>query len=245
MLKEITIYTDGACSGNPGPGGWAAALICGNDEKYLSGGAEMTTNNRMELLGVISALEAIKSENVVITIYSDSQYIVNAYNKNWIDKWKSCGWTRNGAELMNKDLWQRLDALVNKYSCTFVWVKGHAGNKYNEECDKLAVSESRRYANQSQADSRAQTVETDNEPNRGDEPLFAQLTSTVPAVQTGISLRIATELLDEMLKKENMREYGIDRPCGIHSYCEGCEYQALEFPCASSLIRFHQEFKGE
>ena len=140
MMDKVTIYTDGACSGNPGPGGWAAILICGDHEKEISGGERATTNNRMELLGVISALELLKRP-CEVTIYTDSQYIERAVNEGWLRGWKARGWKRKDGELKNIELWQKLDGLLARHSTEFHWVKGHAENEYNNRCDRLAVRE--------------------------------------------------------------------------------------------------------
>jgi ribonuclease HI len=139
-LKRVIIYTDGACSGNPGPGGWGAVLLFGEYKKEISGGESQTTNNRMELLGVITALEALK-EPCEAELYTDSQYIVNAINKKWLVSWEKRGWRRKEGELKNPDLWQKLSALLKTHSVSFVWVKGHAENAYNNRCDELAVEQ--------------------------------------------------------------------------------------------------------
>lgn len=137
--KQVTIYTDGACSGNPGPGGYGAILLYGAVEKELSGGEENTTNNRMELSGAIAALELLK-ESCDVTLYSDSQYLVNAMNKGWAVKWEKNGWKRAKNEpALNPDLWARLLTLCRTHNVQFIWVKGHADNAYNNRCDKLAV----------------------------------------------------------------------------------------------------------
>jgi ribonuclease HI len=143
-MKQVIIYTDGACSGNPGPGGWGAILIYNGTEKELSGGAADTTNNRMELLAVISALEALK-EPCAAAIFTDSQYIEQAINAGWLKGWKAKGWKRKGGELKNADLWQRLDALLQKHGVSFRWVRGHADDGYNNRCDALAVAQRDRY----------------------------------------------------------------------------------------------------
>lgn len=143
-MKEVTVYTDGACSGNPGPGGWGAILRYGSAEKELSGGEKATTNNRMELSGVIAALSAL-NESCNVTLYTDSQYIEKAINEGWLRSWKAKGWKRKGGEVKNLDLWQELDALLAKHSVTFRWVKGHADNEYNNRCDALAVKERDRH----------------------------------------------------------------------------------------------------
>ena len=143
-MKSVEIYTDGACSGNPGPGGWGAILKYGRKEKELSGGEEMTTNNRMELTAVISALEALR-EPCRVTLTTDSQYIVDAVNKGWLESWEARGWRRKTGEVKNPDLWQKLAELLMIHDVSFVWVKGHAENEYNNRCDALAVNESRKF----------------------------------------------------------------------------------------------------
>lgn len=144
-MKEVTIYTDGACSGNPGPGGWAAILIYGKHEKELSGGEEETTNNRMELSGVIAALGAL-TERCSVTLYTDSQYIERAVNEHWLDSWKKRGWRRREGPVKNLELWQELDRLLGEHSVAVRWVKGHAENEYNNRCDALAVRRRDEYA---------------------------------------------------------------------------------------------------
>jgi ribonuclease HI len=144
-MKHVTIYTDGACSGNPGPGGWGAILMYGSHKKEISGGEPMTTNNRMELLGAITALEQLK-EPCKVSLHTDSQYIVNAINQGWLKNWKARGWKRKEGELKNPDLWQRLSALLETHDVTFIWVKGHAENAYNNRCDELAVKERLKFA---------------------------------------------------------------------------------------------------
>ena len=139
-MEQVTIYTDGACSGNPGPGGWAAILIYGEHEKELSGGEKSTTNNRMELMGVISGLEALKRP-CEVTLYTDSQYIERAINEGWLENWKKRGWRRKDGELKNPELWRRLDELLGVHAVKFYWVRGHAENEYNNRCDELAVRE--------------------------------------------------------------------------------------------------------
>ncbi len=143
-MKEVAIYTDGACSGNPGPGGWGAVLIYKGVEKELSGGEPETTNNRMELTAVIRALSLLK-EPCAVTVYTDSQYISRAINENWLKKWKAAGFAKKGG-LKNAELWRELDALLQKHEVSFVWVKGHADNDYNNRCDALAVAEREKFA---------------------------------------------------------------------------------------------------
>lgn len=144
-MKEVTIYTDGACSGNPGPGGWGAILEYKGQMREMSGGERETTNNRMELMGVISALSALK-EPCSVELYTDSQYISKAINENWLKSWKAKNWTRKGGELKNVDLWKRLDQLLSTHSVSFHWVKGHADNEFNNRCDALAVAQRDKYS---------------------------------------------------------------------------------------------------
>ena len=144
-MKNVTIYTDGACSGNPGPGGWAAILKFGPYEKELSGGEAQTTNNRMELLGAINGLQALK-EPCAVDLYTDSQYLSNAINLGWLEGWKKKNWKRKDGALKNVDLWQTLDKLLQTHTVTFHWVKGHAENAYNNRCDALAVAEREKFA---------------------------------------------------------------------------------------------------
>lgn len=137
-MQNIIIYTDGACSGNPGDGGWAAILMCGNHTRRIWGGERNTTNNRMELSAVINALSCIKKPSSV-TVYSDSAYVVNAFLYEWINGWVINGWyTSSGKPVQNKDLWAKLVRLTKLHQVQFLKVKGHANNKYNEECDRLA-----------------------------------------------------------------------------------------------------------
>ena len=144
-MKNVTLYTDGACSGNPGPGGWASILRYGEAERVLSGGEAMTTNNRMELLGVISGLKALR-EPCAVLLRSDSQYIVNALNNGWLRDWKRRGWRRRDGELKNPELWQELDALLQTHTVIAEWVKGHDSDEYNNRCDALAVAEREKFA---------------------------------------------------------------------------------------------------
>ena len=144
-MKHVEIYTDGACKGNPGPGGWSAVIVYGGAEKELSGGEAATTNNRMELIGAISGLGALK-EPCEVTLYSDSKYLVDAVNLGCARSWKSRGWVKADKKpALNKDLWQKLLELLEIHKVTFIWVKGHAGHSYNERCDRLAVAEAERY----------------------------------------------------------------------------------------------------
>lgn len=139
MRKQIEIFTDGACSGNPGAGGYGVILKYGSNTKELSGGEKHTTNNRMELMGVITGLSALK-EPCEVKLYSDSKYIVDAINQGWAKKWKANGWMRSKNEpALNSDLWEKLLNLILIHDVTFIWVKGHAGHPENERCDTLAV----------------------------------------------------------------------------------------------------------
>ena len=147
-LKHVDIYTDGACSGNPGPGGWAAIIMFVKSdgeiiEKELSGGVPDTTNNRMELTAVISAFEALR-EACAVTVYTDSKYIVDAVNLGWAKKWQKNNWVKpDKAPAMNPDLWEKLLLLLDLHEVELKWVRGHNGNPYNERCDKLAVAGAR------------------------------------------------------------------------------------------------------
>jgi ribonuclease HI len=141
-LKEVIIYTDGACTGNPGPGGYGVVLLHGKHRKELSAGFRLTTNNRMEILACVAGLSALK-ERCEVTIYSDSQYVVNAMTQSWALKWRSRGWKRkekNGAmkEALNPDLWAQMLELCDRHRVKFIWVRGHDGNEGNERCDALA-----------------------------------------------------------------------------------------------------------
>ena len=139
QLKKVQIFTDGACKGNPGPGGWGAILKYNGHEKEISGGENPTTNNRMEITAVIKALELLK-EPCAVTLYSDSQYVCNAITKGWAKKWQQNNWMRNKKDpALNPDLWEILLNLIDKHKLEIIWVKGHAGHPENERCDKLAV----------------------------------------------------------------------------------------------------------
>ena len=144
-MKTVTIYTDGACSGNPGPGGWGAILSYGVHEKELSGGEASTTNNRMELTAVITALAALK-EPCVVELYSDSKYVIDALEKGWVWGWKKRGWIKSDRKpALNVDLWEQLLPLVQRHEMHYHWVKGHAENEKNNRCDQLAVAESKQF----------------------------------------------------------------------------------------------------
>lgn len=139
-MKKVTIYTDGACSGNPGKGGWGCVLIYKNNQKELSGGEDNTTNNRMEMTAVIKALEEL-NQPCEVELYSDSAYLVNAFNDGWLENWKKTNYKCASKDpVKNVDLWQRLDSLTQKHKVTFNKVKGHADNQLNNRCDELATS---------------------------------------------------------------------------------------------------------
>ena len=140
FMKHVDIYTDGACRGNPGRGGWGAILVFQGQEKELSGGEPSTTNNRMELMAAISALEALK-EPCEITLYSDSKYMIDSITKGWVYSWKAKGWKKaDKSPALNPDLWEKLLSLLDIHKVEFIWVRGHNGHAYNERCDTLATT---------------------------------------------------------------------------------------------------------
>lgn len=145
-MKEIILYTDGSCSKNPGPGGWGAILQYKQHKLELSGGAVSTTNNQMELTGVIEGLKAL-NEPCKVELYTDSQYIVNAINKGWLRNWQKNGWKKSDkSPVLNKELWLEIIALLEKHQVSVNWVKGHAENEYNNRCDQMAVAQTKKYA---------------------------------------------------------------------------------------------------
>lgn len=138
MTSHVTLYTDGACSGNPGPGGWGCILIYGEHKRKLSGYENDTTNNKMELTAVIKGLECLK-KNMRVHIITDSQYVKNAFTQKWLENWIKNGWkTKSGDAVKNQELWKQLNLLETKHHLTWEWVKGHSGNLYNDMCDELA-----------------------------------------------------------------------------------------------------------
>lgn len=144
-MKQIEIYTDGACSGNPGPGGWGAVLVYNGKEKELSGSEKETTNNRMELTAVIMVLNAL-NQPCKVKLTTDSKYVCDAINKGWVYSWRKNGWKKSDKKpALNVDLWKELLSLLEKHEVEFIWVKGHNGHKYNEICDALAVKEYQKY----------------------------------------------------------------------------------------------------
>lgn len=139
-MKHVDIYTDGACRGNPGVGGWGAILVYGDKKKEMSGGEKSTTNNRMELTAVIAALSALK-EPCEVTLTSDSKYVIDSVKMGWAESWRKKGWKKaDKSPALNPDLWETLLNLLEKHSVTFVWVKGHNGHPYNERCDEMATA---------------------------------------------------------------------------------------------------------
>lgn len=144
-MKEVIIYTDGACSGNPGPGGWGTILDYKGKRKELSGGEAVTTNNRMELTAVIEGLKALK-EKCSVTVVTDSQYVSNGINLGWARSWQKNGWRKKDKKpALNPELWEELLQLCDKHTVTINWIKGHAGHPENERCDEMAVNESQKF----------------------------------------------------------------------------------------------------
>ena len=144
-MKQVTLYTDGACSGNPGPGGWGAILECEGHRKELSGGEASTTNNRMELTAVIEGLSALKF-SCAVTLVSDSKYVIDAITKGWVYSWKAKGWRKaDKSPALNVDLWEKLLPQLERHQMTYQWVKGHAGHPENERCDQMAVAQCQRF----------------------------------------------------------------------------------------------------
>ncbi len=145
-MKQVTIYTDGACSGNPGPGGWGAILAYGEIEKEISGGEAHTTNNRMELTAVIEALRAL-NQPCQVELYSDSRYLIDALEKGWVYSWKRNNWVKKDKKpALNPDLWEALLQQLTRHRVALHWVRGHADNEKNERCDRLAVAQSKRFS---------------------------------------------------------------------------------------------------
>ncbi len=144
-MKHVDLYTDGSCSGNPGPGGWGAVLIYAGLEKELSGGATETTNNRMELMAAIMGLRAL-NQKCSVHLYTDSRYIEQSITQGWLDRWKKNGWRRSDkSDVANVDLWQQLDEQMRRHDVKLFWVKGHADNPYNNRCDSLATEQTGKF----------------------------------------------------------------------------------------------------
>lgn len=216
VKPEAVIYTDGSCLGNPGPGGWASIVIVNGVEQELSGGDAATTNNRMELLGVINGLKALRGPHIV-TIYSDSKYITDAFNRHWLKSWKSNGWTRKEGPLKNQTLWKELDALVEKHVCTFIWVRGHAGNRYNERCDRLAVLQSKKYSG------------SEKEQEQNQEQI--------------IDVNDAICALDTYIRTDNKDRLGIETPCGSLPICDFCGNMRDDHLCAWAYMEYLKRTK--
>lgn len=144
-MKTVSLYTDGACSGNPGPGGWGAILIYKDNEKVMSGGEKNTTNNKMELTAAIEGLSALK-EKCLVKLYSDSKYLIDGMTKGWARSWREKNWKKSdGKTALNIELWEKLLNFDEFHEIEYIWVKGHAGNPFNERCDRLAVQEYQSY----------------------------------------------------------------------------------------------------
>jgi ribonuclease HI len=222
VKPEAKIYTDGACLDNPGPGGWACVIIVGGKEQQLSGGQASTTNNRMELMGVINGLQSLRGPHIV-KVYSDSQYVTNAFNKGWLKRWKANGWTRNGEELKNAELWKELDALVQRHVVQFIWVKGHAGNHYNEICDKLAVEQSRKYQ-------KAEALESGARGGSG------QPQEQKHHRDKNLELPDVLDAFEQFIRRQNTLSEGIPAPCGAMSYCDYCGDTDPSHRCAMAYI---------
>lgn len=275
IKPKVKIYTDGACKGNPGPGGWAAVIIFeGKEEQRLCGGAADTTNNRMELMAVINALNALKGPHIV-ELYSDSQYIVNAFTKNWLRSWKRNGWARSQGPLANKDLWQTLDKITQKHSIAWNWVKGHNGNTYNEICDTLATGQASKYEQgiPSGEDEPAFDIEEDNEPAANDFDYFDECEADYG--QELIAMPAPTEcdadepeclkdmelseedkeynreecaflkkILNEHIMETGKALYDMDKPCGVYEYCDYCNSKNL-YPCAEAYARWKRQEEAQ
>ena len=242
LKPETIIYTDGSCKRNPGPGGWAAIVITdeGKTIKEHCGYETKTTNNRMELMAVIKGLEALRGLHLV-TVLSDSKYVTDAFNKNWINSWKSLGWERKDGELQNADLWKTLDRLVQKHTCKFEWVRGHANNKYNERADKLAVKESH--------------IADKELSSAAPEPIPADIATDDATDDAGHSFadvdceeiyeegdfETALHCLDAVIKNHNLAEFGTKMPCGNHEWCGYCGTEKA-YECAYAYMK-HQKDK--
>ncbi len=162
-MKQVEIYTDGACSGNPGPGGWAAILIARGVEKEISGGEVSTTNNRMEMQAAIEGLRQL-NRPCRVTVFSDSAYLVSAFNQGWLTNWQRNGWLNAAKDpVSNKDLWQELLELAGRHEISWVKVRGHSDNEYNNRCDELAVAQSQRYRLQDKLDKKDEGIDSGTE----------------------------------------------------------------------------------
>lgn len=245
IKPEAIIYTDGSCNPNPGPGGWGAIVIVGEQRKRLSGGSPKTTNNRMELTGVINALSSLRGPHIV-TLYTDSEYIVNAFVKHWIDGWKQRGWAKTDGELKNKDLWQLLDKLAAKHTITWNWVKGHAGNKYNEECDKMAAAAAQSYQNGNE-DNPALLfgMEQEMEPPTEEEAktVVNETPAEAPAAESTQD-NDTIKYFQRYMERVSIEKNGIPHPCGGEPWCEHCRGMEPEdgsCRCAEAYIAYLKE----
>lgn len=256
----IEIYTDGACKGNPGAGGWAAVILDGDTViEELSGGVPETTNNIMELTAVREALRYVCGieRTDEILVYSDSQYICKAFNDGWLDNWKNAGWLKSdGTAPKNLEIWQELDRLTAPYRSSdtmtrdriqFSWVKGHSGNPYNERCDKLAVKASRDVR---QGKGAVSEPTQEKPPMQEDVPAEEQVT-LLPVPRMGenpdvvLCEKMALQVLDMTLMENHAISCNGDaRPCGSRPYCKKCEdAEGREYPCARAYIHFRLDVK--
>lgn len=247
MPNTAIIYTDGACSGNPGPGGWGSILLIDGQEIPLSGGEPNTTNNRMELTGVIRALQKLGNEPYYVTLHSDSKYVTDAINKGWLKSWKANGWTRNGEELKNAELWQQIDKLLLKHQVDFRWVKGHNGNLYNEKCDKLATTKAKEYetvcAMDTEENEREYIFAQSSLPGWGCHQTMTDAEKRRPSAvseadETRIRSAVMAEFLpalDASLLLYHNAAYGLDYPCGAFPYCKRCNAD-VEHSCALAYL---------
>lgn len=241
LNSDIIIYTDGACSGNPGPGGWGAVIIDGASGKILeklSDGEPWTTNNRMELQAVINALKKI-SDGANVTLYSDSQYIVNMFKQGWITKWRDACWTRGGDELKNKDLVIELYNLSQKLNIEWNWVRGHNGDTYNEECDRLAVAQRDHYASYTVPEEDTTDDDMDDLAEFAFEPELDEDDSE-NAVEENRRLREENDILRnsvfELLCVMHRTMFNDEQPCGKLPYCEYCAGPDEKNSCAGAYL---------
>ena len=202
-------------------------MIVGGTTQEMSGGDPSTTNNRMELLGVINGLKSLRGPHIV-KIFSDSKYITDAFNKYWLKSWKKNGWKRKDGPLKNEELWKELDALTQKHICTFVWVKGHAGNQYNERCDELAVIESRRASGEWTNEWEAQIGEDDKAP-QNDSPESTE----------------AIEALEDYIRTTNKEIIGVETPCGSLPFCEYCAGGSVQCICAKAYMAYRRDVRAQ
>lgn len=246
-IPQAVIYTDGACQGNPGPGGWAAVVIKDGDKLELSGGAVDTTNNRMELLGVINGLKALPCAHRV-KLYSDSKYIINAFNEGWLASWKRNGWARRDGELKNCELWQELDKLSQRHSIAWHWVKGHAGNPNNELCDQLATRQAELFASgmgvedtdlhAPDADMGQLWIAGTETPDESDEfDGFSPVMGVPENRGDGFGLLDVLKAFDEFVRQYNVEQSGTEQPCGLHDFCDECPEHG-ENCCAMAYLRY-------